>query len=209
MIDGIIFDLDGTLWDATEVIKQTWNEVLKGYPYIREPITLNELEGCMGLQLDEISRKLFPMVDANMQHELITKCCDLEVELLSEVGGKLYPQVEQTLLKLREKHNLYIVSNCQEGYIESFYKGNGLMHLFDDYESAGATGLSKGENNRLIMERNGLKSAIYIGDTQGDRQSAIDAGIPFVYAAYGFGSVDGYDYKVDSFAQLAELEIFN
>lgn len=29
MTDGVIFDLDGTLWDATEVTAETWVEVLK------------------------------------------------------------------------------------------------------------------------------------------------------------------------------------
>ena len=64
-MDSIIFDLDGTLWNATEGIKDTWNEVLKNYPNIREPITTEELEGCMGLLLDDISRRLFPKESSN------------------------------------------------------------------------------------------------------------------------------------------------
>jgi phosphoglycolate phosphatase len=207
MVDGIIFDLDGTLWDATEVIRQTWNEVLAGYEYMREPITIEELEGCMGLQLDEISRRLFPMADSKLQHELIVKCCDLEVELLNKVGGNLFPKLEETLIKLKERHRLFIVSNCQSGYIESFINSSGLGYLFEDYTCAGDTGLSKGENNRLIMERNRLETAVYVGDTAGDMESARVAGIPFVFARYGFGECDSYEYVVDSFEQLAKLEL--
>ena len=61
------------------------------------------------------------------------------------------------------------------------------------------------KNNKIIIERNNLKNPIYVGDTQGDKQSAIDAGIPFVYAEYGFGSVNGYDYKIEKFEDLVKL----
>ena len=41
------------------------------------------------------------------------------------------------------------------------------------------------------MERNRITSAAYVGDTQGDLEAARLAGIPFVWAAYGFGNPGG------------------
>lgn len=205
MTDSIIFDLDGTLWDATEAICKTWNIVLRDYPEIREPITVTELEGCMGLLLDDISRKLFPKETPALQKELITKCCDLEVEYLAENGGKLYPKVEETLCYLKDKYKLFIVSNCQSGYIESFFKGHGLDKYFTDMECAGNTGMEKGENNKLIIKRNNLKNPVYVGDTLGDLKSARDANIPFVYAKYGFGNVNEYEYAINKFEDLANI----
>lgn len=205
MTDGIIFDLDGTLWNATYAICKTWNMVLEQYPYIRKPITVKELEGCMGLLLPDISRKLFPGEAPEMQKELIEKCCDMEMEYLSEHGGILYPKLEKTLERLSHNHKLFIVSNCQSGYIESFYKGHGLERYFTDFECAGNTGKEKGENNKLIIKRNSLNSPVYVGDTENDRRSAIFAGIPFVYAAYGFGNVEKYDYIINEFSELSDI----
>ena len=206
MFDGIIFDLDGTLWDATDVICKTWNIILKSYSGVRnEPITFAELEGCMGLQLDKIGERLFKNTNLKLRNQLMNKCCQLECEYLSKEGGNLYPDLEKTLNILSKKYKLFIVSNCQCGYIESFYKGHNLEKYFTDKLSAGETGLSKGENNKIIIERNHIKNAIYVGDTQGDKQSAVDAGIPFVYAEYGFGSVDGYDYKIEKFSDLIKI----
>ncbi len=206
MIDSLIFDLDGTLWDATEMICKTWNIILNEYPQVkREPITVEELTHCMGLQLDIIGRKLFPDTAEHLRVELMDKCCALECEYLAKFGGNLYPKLEETLKYLSDKYRLFVVSNCQEGYIESFFKGHNLGLYFTDYLSAGETGLSKGENNRLIIERNKLKSSVYVGDTQGDKQSADDASIPFVYAAYGFGKPDGYDYIIHKFSELADI----
>ncbi len=206
MFDGLIFDLDGTLWDATDGICKTWNIILKEYPNVRaNPITVKELEGCMGLPMDKIAERLFPDTEHNMRMSLLDKCCVLENKYLSEHGGKLFPRVLETLGKLSKKYKLFIVSNCQVGYIESFFEGNGTGKYFTDILSFGETGLTKGENNKIIIERNNLKNAVYIGDTQGDRQSALYAGIPFVFAEYGFGSVDGYDYKIEKFSDLLNL----
>jgi len=205
--EGIIFDLDGTLWDSTNEICNTWLKVLSNYPDIKIDITVEKLYGCMGLQMEEIAARLFPSLDKKMQLKLLKECCDMENVYLAENGGTLYPQLETTIAKLAENHKLFIVSNCQDGYIQSFFNAHGLKKYFLDFESAGKTGLSKGENNKLIIKRNQLLNAVYVGDTLGDANSATDANIPFVYARYGFGNVDKYDYVIDHFSELLDLEI--
>lgn len=39
-----------------------------------------------------------------------------------------------------------------------FFKAHKLDKYFTDYECPGRTGLSKGENNKLVIERNNLKN---------------------------------------------------
>ena len=82
-----------------------------------------------------------------------------------------------------------IVSNSQAGYIEAFLKNTGLGEYFVDHVCFGDTEIPKGENIRLIMERNGLHSPVYVGDTKLDQEACQQAGIPFIHAAYGFGQV--------------------
>lgn len=204
-IDSIIFDLDGTLWSSMEGICAVWKEILSNYPNIEKIVTPADMEECMGLQTGEIGGKLFPDLDGNFQMKLMKECNDAELVYLGDHGGKLFPKLEETLEKLSEKHKLFIVSNCQDGYIQCFLKAHKLHKYFIDFECSGVTGLSKGENNKIIMERNNLKSPIYIGDTIGDADSAKVAGIPFVYARYGFGNVKEYDYVIDSFEEILTL----
>ena len=72
--DGILFDLDGTLWDATKPIKQSWNEVLLRHREIkRPPITEEELGACMGLTMYKIAAKLFPDESEHVQKMLDRK----------------------------------------------------------------------------------------------------------------------------------------
>lgn len=204
-IDSIIFDLDGTLWNAVEGVCGTWKQVLKNYPEIKVVVTPEKLSKCMGLPIDKIGEKLFPDVSKETQLKLMHECCNEEQEYLGIHGGKLYPEVENTLKRLSEKYKLFIVSNCQDGYIQCFFKAHKLDRYFTDFESWGATGLSKGENNKLIMKRNNVRKSIYVGDAMVDKESAKVAEIPFVYARYGLGTVDGYDYVIDEFKELLSL----
>ncbi len=205
-IDSIIFDLDGTLWDSTEGVSKTWSLVLNKYDYERKEVTVEDLHSCMGKQLDEIGKILFPKLSSEVRKNLMNECCTLENEYLGKHGGVLYAKVEETLKELSKKYKLFVVSNCQDGYIECFFKAHKLDKYFTDYECPGRTGLSKGENNKLVIERNNLKKPVYVGDTEGDAESARVAGIPFVFAKYGFGSVEKYQYEIDSFQDLLTIK---
>ncbi len=196
--DGIIFDLDGTLWDAVESVCDIWNKALAAVGL--EPVVdYKKLSKCMGLLIDEIFERLIPQATEKQKKEIKNICLTTEVEYLAEHGGILYNGVENTLINLQKNYKLYIVSNCQEGYINAFFKAHGLKKYFLDYECAGRTGLTKGENIKLLTQRNNLKNPIYVGDTISDYKATVEAGVPFVYAKYGFGDVDSYDYVADSF----------
>lgn len=189
MFDGILFDLDGTLWDACPQLTVSWNQALELHSVPRAPLTVQEIRDCMGLLLDDIAQKLLPMLPKEKQDIVIHDCVRLELEYLARHGGSLFPREEETLTALKAQCPLFVVSNCEDGYIQAFYQGTGLGSLFTDFESAGHTGLPKSENIKLVVERNGLKNPVYVGDTALDYASAKEAGVPFLHAAYGFGTV--------------------
>lgn len=204
-IDSIIFDLDGTLWNATEVMLDAWNNTLKQNKAIKEEIKLKDFQSVMGLQIKDIGNKFLPDLDEDNQEKVLKECCSVQCDYLLKHGGILYDKLEETLKELSNQYKLFIVSNCENGYIESFFKFHKLEAYFLDFEHPGRTNLTKGENIKLLVERNNLLSPIYVGDTEGDLKAARFAKIPFVYARYGFGEVEGYDYAIDNFNELLEL----
>lgn len=213
--DGILFDLDGTLWDATPVTMESWREVLRDNPGIipAVPLTLDNIRNYMGLTNEELGAVFFPFLSPAEQMRLMRASCAFENKHLAEHGGVPYPGVMDTLAKLSRKYPLFIVSNCQCGYIECFLGANGAAPYITDYECSDNTKMEKSENIRLIAERNGLKSPIYVGDTTSDSTAAKKADIPFVYAKYGFGEAYGrgrvtdYQYSINSFSELTTLTI--
>lgn len=206
--DGIIFDLDGTMWDTRKPICEAWNIILSRHAEIhRAPVEEADLNDCMGLPMYDIAAKLFPNEEETVRNALMDELCAFENGYLAEKGGILYPHLSETLYALGQKYPLFIVSNCQDGYIESFLTAHLMSDFFKDTECWGRTLLPKGESNKILIERNNLKNPVYVGDTAGDAKSAEDAGIDFIYAAYGFGEVsqDRYVAKIDAFSELEKI----
>lgn len=205
MKKGIIFDLDGTLWDSSENVVRSWNEVLRLRSETDRQITVEDMHGYMGKTMKKIAELMMPELPAKVREDILHQCESYENNYLRGCGGVLFPELEKNLAELSSKYGLYIVSNCQVGYIEVFLEYHKLEKYFTDHECNGGTGLEKGDNIRLLIERNGLDKAVYIGDTQGDCDASDLAGVPFIHAAYGFGTINREVPKVNSLREIAEV----
>jgi phosphoglycolate phosphatase len=187
MKTGIIFDMDGTLWDSSREVALSWNQVVTKRGM--KALTERDLARVMGLPMDELSRRLFPELAPAESSELMEECVYVENQYLETHGARLYPFVEETLRSLRHTYPLYIVSNCQCGYIESFLAYYCFEELFDDIQCFGMNQKQKGDNIRILAERNGIDRIIYVGDIEGDYRACMQAGGQFIHAAYGFGTL--------------------
>lgn len=204
-IDSIIFDLDGTLWNAVDITLKAWQNILAGRAEIQKPITKEDLEALMGLQLKEFAAKLFPYLSTELQIKIAEDCSSGECDWIKREGGVLYPKLEETLKSLSEKLPLFIVSNCNYGYIDAFLEYHNLQSYFVDFGYSGNSGLAKGVNIKTLMKKNNLMRPIYVGDTEGDFDAAKLANIPFVFASYGFGKALKYDYIIKEISDLVKL----
>ncbi|MDD6038159.1 MAG: HAD family hydrolase [bacterium] len=204
MKTGIVFDMDGTLWDSAKEVAASWNKVVvsKGLP----ALTAEDLERVMGLPMNLLARKLFPQLLAQESFDLMEECVVEENEYLRQHGATLYPGLLITLKQLKEVYPLYIVSNCQSGYIEAFLEHYGLEDVFEDIQCYGYNQKPKGDNIRILAQRNGLDRTVYVGDIQGDYEATMQAGGIFVHAAYGFGTLsDDIRKKVPAIHAFCEL----
>ncbi len=204
MKKGVIFDMDGTLWDSTEIVAKSWTDAVRQCGIADKTITPDDMRSVMGLTMDKIAAILFS--DIENQTKLLDYCYKVENEYIIKFGGVLYPDLEETWSKLKDNgYHLYIVSNCQKGYIEAFLEHYGFGSYFEDIECFGNNGLKKGENIKNVVRRNNLDFAIYVGDIQGDYDAAMEAGVEFIHAAYGFGTINTAVRKINNFSDLQTI----
>lgn len=204
--DSIILDIDGTLWNSTPIVADAWNDVISRRSDIPFRFTPQQLTRLFGRSLPDIADLAFPFLEPKDRYALINICCDQEHKYLYEADQDLlYPGVADTIQKLAEDFQLFIVSNCQDGYIELFLEKTGLGSYIRDFACPGSSNRSKGANIRLVMKRNHLHNPVYVGDIEGDRNASREAGIPFCHASYGFGTVENPDYVIRQFSDLLSI----
>lgn len=201
---AVLFDLDGTLWNSVPQVVTAFNRALARHPELNKQITEDELRGYMGKQRLAVAALMLPMAPPDQWYGLMEELFAEQIPYLREHHATPYPHLKETLAALSRDYTLAIVSNCQTGYIETFLDTMGVGEYFSDHECSD-TGLTKGGNIRLVMERGGIDRAIYLGDTQGDLDASDEAGIPFVYAAYGFGRVGRDTPAIHDLSELPAL----
>ena len=209
---GIIFDMDGTVWDSSENVAGAWTVKVHEAGFTDKTITGEDIKSVMGKPMDVIADTLFTFTEKGKQRNDLRFACEkYENEFLRKNGGILYENVFETWAKLKEMgYHIYIVSNCQEGYIESFLGFYNIAYgspedLVEDIECYGNNFLQKDENIRLMAERNDLAAACYVGDIQSDYDAAFKAGVPFIHARYGFGTINTEVPYIDSFEELVKV----
>lgn len=196
--DSILFDLDGTLWDSNDAAVAVFGETCGN-------VSRKMLQSLQGLPCSVIMEKLFP--DMNMQERKEKEYMFYQRfhEHLRKYPAVLYPGVINTLEQLSQQYSLFIVSNSQSGYIDTFVEINGLEKIIRGYLSFGDTGKNKADNIRQIISTYSLERPIYVGDIQSDADAAHQAGIPIVYAAYGFGEICDAEYMIRDISELEKV----
>ena len=199
----VIFDLDGTLWDSSVQVAESWNLLIKQEYGYERGLTAADISRNMGKTMNDIADDLFADIPEDERYALARKCETFENGYITEHGGRLFDGVGETLCMLRDAGvPMAVVSNCQEGYVKAFMDSMDMWKYFADYEEWGRSGLLKADNIKLVMERNGAERAVYVGDIQKDSDASHEAGIPCIWAAYGFGEISDAEAVIQNFREL-------
>jgi len=204
---GIILDVDGTLWDSTDGVAASWEACRRAHiPEMAQAITGETVRSVFGKTMAEIRDILLPFLPMPRRESVMQEMMSYEVEYLDRYGAKPYPGVEETMRALSgEGYRLFIVSNCQKGYIETFLKWSDTADIVTDHICFEDTHRPKNESIELCIRRNAIERPVYVGDIQADLTAAKKAGSEFIYASYGFGDIDCEKEGVESLGSFSEL----
>ncbi|MCF0116598.1 MAG: HAD family hydrolase [Bacilli bacterium] len=201
MKKALFFDLDGTLWNALQVLCESWNEAMeKENKHYR--FDLPKMQSYMGLTPLETVELGFNDVPVEEGMRLFNICLEAEVKYMATHPGTMYPFEEEVIKELASKYDLYIVSNCGNGYIENYLNALNMKPYFKDIANVGKPKDEKWLNILYLKERDNIDDIIYIGDTQKDKNESNKAGVKFIHANYGFGVIENDEYYIDSLKDL-------
>ncbi|MGN0213778.1 MAG: HAD family hydrolase [Muribaculaceae bacterium] len=206
-VDSLVFDMDGTLWDAMKSYAEVWNVAFRE---LGLPISVDEnvLKAGIGYTIDDILVMLLNRYGVSIDDErFLARVDEIEDELLPVIGGVPYDGMQAGIRRLSEHYKIFLLSNCGPNGLPNFMRFTGIEDCVTDYLSYGMRQKSKSENLLYLKQKHGLAMPVYVGDTQSDCNNAHLAGMPFVYASYGFGKCEGYDLRVDKFVDIVEYFI--
>ena len=204
--EALILDIDGTLWDSRALVAEGYNIQLKKEGLEHLFVTAEDLLPLFGKVMTEIADVILASIPEADRYDLMERCMATENKYLEENPCNIgYPGIRETLAELSKKYRLFIVSNSQCGYPELCIQKLDIAPFISAHMCFGDTGTSKGQTILRLMKEQNITSAAYVGDTQGDYEASVEAGIPFIWATYGFGEPERYDAKIDTFPQLLNL----
>jgi phosphoglycolate phosphatase len=200
--DAIIFDIDGTLWNACATSAKGMNRTLENLK-IPKVLTTQDIENISGKPSDQVLPILFgELLD---QHpDLIERIDEGERQAIEEEGGLIFDGVIKGIQELSQVSKVFLVSNCDDWYLEAFIKFAGLSKYISGANCYGLSGITKANMITNILKNNNAQHAVYIGDTLSDQKAAALANINFIGATYGFGNVSTAQKSFDSFAEIVE-----
>ena len=204
--ESLILDIDGTLWDSRGLVAEGFNLQLTEEGYAHLCVTVDDLTPLFGKVMQDLADTLLVTLPKEERYDLMIRCMEREHEYLAQNPCNIgYPKIRETMEELAKHYRLFIVSNSQSGYPQMCMEKLGLTPYIEGHLCFGDTGTTKGKTIRTLMENHNIGSCVYVGDTQGDYEATLEAGIPFIWASYGFGAPAGYTAKIGSFEELLNL----
>lgn len=200
--DLLIFDLDGTLCDTAEDIAASVNAVLGEFG--RAPLGVGTVRPFIGHGVRALlERVLGGTVPAVAMERFLNH---YEQHCLDRT--RLYPGVRETLPALAPRKA--VLSNKPEGLARRILEGLGIAGCFARIAGGDTFPTRKPEPGgvRALARELGAKSAVLVGDSPIDLQTARAAGIPSVAALYGYGPASelaAATHRIENFSDLAAL----
>ena len=200
----IIFDLDGTLWDTTQVTYISANNVAARHDEVNS-FSMKTIKNGMGLSFDENTKQYMPYLNQEDSSKYLDEIIDENIKNIKQDGAILYDGVIDTIKYLSQKYKLGIITNNNDEYVEAFFKTSGLKSYFTDYMGAASYNITKGSAIKIMVTRNKTEDNYYVGDILNDKLSSQEAGVKFIHARYGFGHNFDSEYYIDKISDLLSL----
>ena len=204
VINVIIFDMDGTLWNTSESTLKAANNVARRHDDIKE-FSMETIQKGMGLNAVENAYNYMPYLDQEKAVKFIGEVNMECSKVIAEEGATIYDGVVETLKELSKKYKLGIVTNNNDEYVKTFLKLSNLTDYITDYMGTATYKITKGEAIKELALRNNEPNSFYVGDIKKDMIATKEANQTFIHAKYGFEPDLECEYYINDIKELEEV----
>ena len=180
MKTGILFDLDGTLLDTLEDLKDGVNHALRAFGYPEH--TLQEVRAMVGNGARMLIARAVP---EGAEVEPVLACFQEYYQGHCRIKTKPYDGIERTMELLGREYPLAIVSNKPDGAVKKlcaeYFPG-----IYAQGEQPGCPRKPAPDMLYIAMEKIGVDRCIYVGDSEVDVLTARNAAVPCLSVTWGF-----------------------
>ena len=180
---GVIFDLDGTLLDTLEDLRDSVNHTLRQYGCPER--TLDEIRTFVGTGARKLIERALPGRDDDPAVDAVLADYQRYYADHSQVKTCPYPGILEALEKIGKKYPVAIVSNKPDIAVKPLCR--------DYFEGIYARGessdcLRKPAPDMVLkaMTDIGVDAGVYVGDSEVDVQTARNVGVPCLSVLWGF-----------------------
>lgn len=204
---GILWDLDGTLLDTLEDLKDALNYALR-YHHCPER-SLDEVRQFVGNGAARLIWLAVPHGETAPTWEAVLDTFHTYYQTHCRLKTKPYDGILEAMDVLGQRYPMAVVSNKPDAAVKKLcpeYFGS----IYARGESADCPRKPAPDMVYKAMEALGVDRCIYVGDSEVDIATAKNAGVPCLSVLWGFRDRDvlteaGAEYFCQSPAQLPEI----
>jgi Predicted phosphatases len=213
MIQSIIFDMDGTLFQTDKILEISLEDAYNRLRLLGKwdkETPIDKYREIMGMPLPKVWEALLP--DHSHEDRKQTDAFFLErlIHNIASGKGALYPHVEEIFRYFKEQNwSVYIASNGLTEYLQAIVRYYRLEEwVTETFSIEQIDSLNKSDLVRTIMEKYGITHAAVAGDRLSDIRAAKDNGLVAIGCHFDFAREDELaqaDYVIKDLIELKEL----
>ncbi|WP_108670968.1 HAD hydrolase-like protein [Peribacillus acanthi] len=213
MLQSVIFDMDGTLFQTDKILElsleDTFN-VLRSLNLWDTSTPIDKYREIMGVPLPKVWEALLPTHSYEVRKQTDAYFLERLIENIKSGKGALYPNVKEIFSYLKENnYSIYIASNGLVEYLQAIVSYYHLdSWVTETFSIQQIQTLDKGALVKNIIKKYDIINAAVVGDRLSDINAAKDNGLTAIGCNFDYAQKDELvhaDFVIDDLIELKAI----
>lgn len=213
MLQSIIFDMDGTLFQTDKILELSLEDTFNHLRSLNkwDSVTpIDKYREIMGVPLPKVWEALLPNHSIEVREQVDAYFLERLIENIKSGKGALYPNLQEVFCYLKENnYSIYIASNGLTEYLKAIVHYYNLDNwVTETFSIQQIQTLDKGDLVKTIIEKYDIKKAAVVGDRLSDINAAKNNELIAIGCNFDFAQEDELtqaDFVIDDLIELKTI----